>query len=386
MNEYLIIGGAGLQGESIAYDILKFDPKSRVIIADKSLNDALKVRKRLNSNRVDVAYADASNLEQMLGLMGRADIAIGSAGYKYNELLTKAAIATKTHFCDLGGNNTIVEKQFELIKEAKKAGIKIIPDCGIAPGAVSILAMYGISQIKNPSYIHESVGGLPQEPKGVLNYMEVFSITGLINEYIEPVEILHDYKLKIVDPLGGRENILIKDSKFPDGRLFLEAAYTSGGSSTLAKTFKGKIKTLDYKTLRYPEHWDQIKLLYDLGFFSEEKINDVTPRFVSEKLIKRAISYKGKDMLIAKVAVGNDKEEIELQLVDFYNDKTGHSAMQRTTGYSVAIIAEMMINGAIKGAGVMKLEECVPPEKFIDAWKEREMNLKTTYTKKRLNN
>lgn len=382
MNEYLIIG-AGLQGEAIAYDILKFDINSRITIADKFLDKALKVRERLKSNRIDAAYADASNLEQMIGLMNGKNIAIGAASYEYNELLTKAAIVTKTNFIDLGGNNTIVAKQFALSEEAKKAGITVIADVGVAPGAFTTLAIHGVTLIGEVKYIHGAVGGLPQEPKGSLLYQKVFDDEGLINEYTEPVEILDNYQLKTIEPLTGIQKMVIDDRKFSDEKTFpgrkvtLEAAFTSGGSSTLAKTYDGKIESLWYKTLRYPGHWDKIRFLYDLGLFSKEKFGNTTLREITKQGINKMIQYDGEDMLIMKMCVGNDKEKVDIQLVDFYDKTTGHSAMQRTTGYSAAIVAEMIVDKTIRSKGTLKIEESVSPIRFINAWKERDIDLKT---------
>lgn len=383
MNEYLIVG-AGLQGEAIAYDVLKFDNNSRIILADKFPESAVHIKNRLKSSRAEaIPYSvDASDIRQMIELMNGKNIAIGAASYAFNELLTKAAIASQTNFIDLGGNNTVVEKQFMLSEAAKRAGITVITDTGVAPGANSAVVKEGENIIGSVKYVHSFCGGLPIDPVGELKYMSVFNTSGLINEYIEPVEVLDNYKLKIVEPLTGIEDILIKDDRFPDGKLLLEAAFTSGGSSTLAKTYEGKIKSLDYKTLRYPGHWDRIRMLYKLGFFGQEEVKGIKPREISEYLIEKAIKYDGKDMLILKVRVGNDREKIDFQVVDFYNDTTKHSAMQRMTGYSAAIVAEMIVNNVIREKGVLKIEESVSPVKFINAWKERDINLEITHTKK----
>ncbi|MCP6725795.1 hypothetical protein NL526_27445, partial [Klebsiella pneumoniae] len=89
------------------------------------------------------------------------------------------------NFCDLGGNNYIVDEQLALDGEAKAAGVSIIPDCGLAPGMVSVLAMHGAARFDSVDEIHIRVGGLPQDPQPPLSYQLVFSVEGLINEYIE---------------------------------------------------------------------------------------------------------------------------------------------------------------------------------------------------------
>ena len=124
-------------------------------------------------------------------------------------MLAKAAIKAKCNFVDLGGNNTIVKKEFSLSNQAKKAGISIIPDSGLAPGLVSNLSALGIEELgkEKVQSVELRVGGLPQKPKGDLQYMIVFSVKGLINEYIEPVKIIEKFKVKTIKPMEPTEKI-----------------------------------------------------------------------------------------------------------------------------------------------------------------------------------
>ncbi|MFA5796977.1 MAG: saccharopine dehydrogenase C-terminal domain-containing protein [Candidatus Woesearchaeota archaeon] len=376
---YLVIG-AGMMGEAIAYDLLQDSETTKVIIVDRLKHVAEHIQQKLRDSRIIANAADASNSEEMKQLMQNVDVAIGAASYDYNEILAKAAIETSTHFCDLGGNNRIVEKEFLFDEHAKKAGVKIIPDCGIAPGAVSTIVAYGIEEMGMPDAVHIRVGGLPAHPQGPLNYMKVFSVRGLINEYKEDTEVLEDGELCLKKSMQEIEPIVFHDSRFKDNILHLEAAYTSGGSSTLAKTFKKKIRTLDYKTIRYPGHWEKIHTLEELGFFDEQIMDvrgvNVRPRDMTEQIIEKNISYHDSDMLLIRVSLIKDKKEVQYDLVDFQDEKTGHTAMQRTTGYSAAIVAQMMAKNQITDNGVLYIEKSVPPKLFIDEWAKRGLVLK----------
>lgn len=374
MNNYLIVG-AGLQAEAIAYDLLKFDQDSKITIVDKYFSKSMNIRK-LNTRRVIAEPGDASELDEMIQLMKGKDVAIGASSYKHNVVLTKAAIITGTNFLDLGGSNSIAEQQFTLDKEAKDVNICVVPNTGVGPGAdcTAFVLAYGL--IEKPKYARMLVGGNPQNPWGEFKYMGVFSYEGLIQEYVMPVEIIQNGKRIIVEPLTGIEDILYKDQRLTGGEVMLEATRTSGGLSTLAKTFEGKIETLEYKTLRYPGHWKLIKKMYDNGDFREDQfIKGKSRRQISQELFEKEMGYKDRDVIFLQVIVGNDEKEVRLQMTDFYDDATGHTAMQRTTGYSASIIAQMIAKGEIKDKGVLYVEKSIPPSRFFEEWSKRGINL-----------
>ena len=195
----------------------------------------------------------------MVALFRGHDSVISCVNYWYNVELSKAAIETGANFCDLGGNNYVVDDQLALDEQARAAGINIIPDCGLAPGMVSVLAMHGASRFDEVDEIHIRVGGLPQDPRPPLDYQLVFSVEGLINEYIEVARVIRDGEIKTVDSMTELESLSF------DGFPPLEAFQTSGGTSTLPDTFLGRIRELDYKTIRYAGHCDKFKAMIDLG-------------------------------------------------------------------------------------------------------------------------
>jgi len=167
--------------------------------------------------------------------------------YRFNYTLARIAVETITHFLDLGGNNEIVEKELGLSKEAVKNGVTVIPDCGLAPGLTSIITRDIVEQMESVDYVKLRVGGLPVNPKPPLNYQIVFSLTGLLNEYVEDAIVLDRGKIIKKKSMTELETIM-----FPQPFGKMEAFLTSGGCSTLPYVYKNRINYLDYKTVRYP--------------------------------------------------------------------------------------------------------------------------------------
>ena len=182
----VLVLGAGRMGHGAVFDLIHNSPDvERVTVADFDVTKAEAVAAAVATSRVDIRHVDADNISEVTEMMRGHDSVISCVNYWYNVALSKAAIETRANFCDLGGNNYIVDEQLALDADAKAAGINIIPDCGLAPGMVSILAMHGSAKFDTIEEIHIRVGGLPQDPQPPLNYQLVFSVEGLINEYID---------------------------------------------------------------------------------------------------------------------------------------------------------------------------------------------------------
>jgi len=374
---YLVIG-SGVMGSAIVYDLLLNPETEKVTAVDYDLEKAQALVKQNDDPRLDAAKADAAELSAMTEMMRDYDVAIGAASYTFNLTLTKAAIAAKTHYCDLGGNNDVVEAQCSLDEKARAQGVMILPGCGIAPGAVSIITAYGLEQLGTPEqvdYVKIRVGGLPQHPKGKLKYALVFSAQGLVNECKEPAEILRDGKTTKVKSMTELETL-----EFPQPFGILEAVHTSGGASTLTRTLakggahKTTVNKLDYKTLRYPGTWDQMIQFEKEGKFKEEHRKEF------EAYLEKTLPHDKEDALIMRISIGHEGKELVYELITTNDPNTGHTAMQRTTGYTASIIAQMLADGRIKRTGVLYKELDVPVKLFRDAWKKRGILLEESST------
>jgi lysine 6-dehydrogenase len=290
---------------------------------------------------------------------------------------SKAAIETQTNFCDLGGNNYIVDEQLAMDEAAKTANINIIPDCGLAPGMVSILAMHGAKRFDEIEEIHIRVGGLPQNPKTLLEYQLIFSVEGLINEYIEPARVIRDGKVGEIESMTELESLEFEG--FPP----LEAFQTSGGTSTLPDTFLGKVKTLDYKTIRYTGHCEKFKTMIDLGLCSSEELTvdfvKVKPRKVLAELLTRHLPADEADYVLVRVEFVGKKsgqtKHLRFDIVDKQDEQSGLSSMMRMTAFPASIIAQMMAKGDVLSRGATPQEIAIDSDKFVAELAKRNINI-----------
>jgi lysine 6-dehydrogenase len=364
----ILVLGAGRMGLGAVFDLAHNSSEvESVTVADADFGKAEQVVKTVRSEKVTAKQLDVSNIAETLELMKSHDSAISCVNYWYNVELSKAAIATETNFCDLGGNNYIVDEQLALDEEARAAGINIIPDCGLAPGMVSVLAMHGARRFDEIEEIHIRVGGLPQQPKTALKYQLVFSVEGLINEYIEIARVIRDGRITEVESMTEIESLVF------DGFPPLEAFQTSGGTSTLPDTFLGKIRELDYKTIRYAGHCEKFKTMIDLGLCSSEEIlvdyAHVTPRKVFGELLTRHLPADEPDYVLVRLEfVGKQSgatKTLRYDIVDRQDETTGLSAMMRTTAFPASIIAQMMARGDVLARGATPQEKAIDAEKFV---------------------
>ena len=380
-------------GYGAAFDLIHNSPGvEAVTVADFHLDKAEETSSKVGTSRISAVKVDAGNYEEAVELFRGHDSVISCVNYWYNEWLSKAAIETGVNFCDLGGNNYVVDKQLAMDREAKAAGINIIPDCGLAPGMVSILAMHGAKQFDQLDEIHIRVGGLPQVPQPPLDYQLVFSVEGLINEYIEIARVIRDGKVAEVDPMTEVESLSFEG--FPP----LEAFQTSGGTSTLPDTFLGIIKELDYKTIRYAGHCDRFKTMIDLGLCSSEEMiheeRTITPRRVFADLLEKHLPADGPDYVLVRlefvgrvssphVSKGSSEPEtrnskletLRYDIVDKQDETTGLSAMMRTTAFPASIIAQMMASGDVLARGATPQENAIDPDKFVAELERRNINI-----------
>jgi len=374
--------GCGMMGTAAIYDLTKNPNVTRIIAADLDIEKAKAARDRLDDDRIEPVEIDVGRPEETARKLDGVDAILGAVHYKYNVALTGIAIDIGAHFCDLGGNNTVVDQQLQLTKAAARADVSVIPDCGLAPGMVSLIVAHGDKEFHELSYIKIRVGGLPQHPKPPLDYKIVFSVEGLINEYIEPVRIIRNGKLETIEPLSELEHITTFASPFDH----LEAFTTSGGTSTLVNTYNGRVRNLDYKTIRYPGHCEKIKTLYQLGYFSSDALSmnghSLAPREMSALVLKEALSNEDTDVVLVVVElfgrIGPGNKRLTWRLVDYHNTETGLSAMARCTAFPAVIISQMQAEGKIRLAGALPQELAVPTDIFFDELKKRGIEFETT--------
>ena len=378
----MLVLGAGLQGSACAYDLLQNPDVNEVRLADLKVDHlpgflAPYSGKRLLPTRLDVRDADA-----VRAVMRESDAVMSAIPYYFNLELATLAAETGVHFCDLGGNTEIVFKQKELAAKAKAKDVTIVPDCGLAPGMVNILAQYGIDRLDEVQAVRIFVGGLPQKPEPPLNYQIVYSLEGVLDYYTTLSWVVRDGKPVQVKALSERVPV-----EFPAPVGTLEAFHTAGGLSTMAWRYEGKIPTMEYKTLRYPGHAALMEAVREMGLLDldpvEVKGQKIIPRdafiaTVGPKLTKP----KSRDLVALRVTVEGKKsgkaQTISFELVDRYDEKAKISAMMRTTGYSLSITGQMQARREVGPAGVYTPDECIPAKRYIEELAKRGVVIRET--------
>src|SRR3954466_8035569 len=375
----LLVLGAGLQGCACAYDLLQSPAITRVTLADvrpETLPPFLQRDwgGRLRPLKLDVTHAGA------VAEAFRGQAAVMSAiPYYYNGPMAKAAVEAGSHFSDLGGNTEIVFEQKKLHDHALARGVSIIPDCGLAPGMVNILAAEGIRRLHPAETVKVYVGGLPQHPEPPLNYQIVYSLEGALDYYTTPSWVLRGGRPVQVDALSEVEPV-----EFPAPVGTLEAFHTGGGISTLPFAYQGKIDVMEYKTLRYPGHAAVVRPIRELGLLANEPIEvkgkKVIPRDVFIAAVHpRLFKPEGRDLVALQVQVsgknGGKPDSVTFRLLDYYDAKHGISAMMRTTGYSLSITGQMQVDGRVQVKGVHTPDEAIPFGAYVAELAKRGVNI-----------
>lgn len=369
--------GSGLMGRAVVYDLSRADGVEKLGLFDFDAELAAEIARKYGNDITTAGKIDATDEDEVAAVLQNYDACISAVTYKYNEGLTRAAIKSRTHFFDLGGNNDVVRMQFDMDNAAKEAGITVIPDCGLAPGMVSVLAAGGMKEFDKINSLKIRVGGLPQVPRPPLNYQLVFSSEGLINEYWEPVVILENGQTKTINPMTGLEQLEF------DGIGELEAFYTSGGTSTLPQTYKGIIDFLDYKTIRYPGHCQLFKPMLEIGLGSRGpiRIGDVSiePRELFKKVLEKNLAFNEPDLVLVRLTFegtkGGSPRKLVYEIIDRQDSRTGLTSMMRCTSFPVAIIAWMVCSGRVAQKGVVPQELAIEPQFFITQLKKRNINV-----------
>src|SRR5438094_5929810 len=373
----MLVLGAGLQGSACAYDLLRQPGVERVTIADLKPERipgflGAHVGKRLTLLKLDVQ--DGAALRA--AMVGQAAVQ-NAAPYYFNLEVARAAVDAGIHCADLGGNTEIVFQQKKLDAEAKLRSVSVIPDCGLVPGMVNIIAAEGIRRVGAAESVKIFVGGLPQKPEPPLNYQIVYSLEGALDYYATPSWVLRAGRPERVDALSELEDV-----DFPSPVGTLEAFHTGGGISTMPWAYRGKVRTMEYKTLRYPGHVAIMRPIREMGLLSLEPVKMKGAEIVPRDAFIAAVSPQltkpnGRDLVALRVDVqGRNGSRVAWQLLDYFDEATGISAMMRTTGYSLAITGVMQVDGRIRSAGVYTPDEVVPFQASLDELQRRGVEIR----------
>jgi len=340
--------GAGQIGETIAS--LLTAAGYRLTVADHSPAQLarIKVGPRLQTKVIDVTDEAALNTL----LTGKFAV-LSAMPHAVTGAVAVAARKAGVHYLDLTEDVATTRLVKELAKDSDKA---FIPQCGLAPGFISIVAADLARRFDALDSVRMRVGALPAYPSNALNYNLTWSTEGVINEYCEPCEAIVDGQKREVPALEEREEFSL------DGVLY-EAFNTSGGLGTLCETLEGRVRTLNYRTIRYPGHAAIMKaLLNDL------RLRD--RRDVLKDILEQAVPATMQDVVIVFVTVAGQRDGRLLQ--DTYARKIySHalagkmrSAIQITTASSLCAMLDLLAQGSLPASGFVRQED-VPLAAFL---------------------
>jgi saccharopine dehydrogenase-like NADP-dependent oxidoreductase len=337
----VVVIGAGKIGSTITR-LLADTGDYRLTVVDRAA-DLLRAVEISNKVRTKVLEISDKALESVLA---GCYAVLSAAPYQLTTTIAKAAARAPVHYLDLTED---VRSTREIRAIAGKARSAFLPQCGLAPGFVSIVAYDLASRFETLDSVRMRVGALPQYPSNALNYNLTWSTDGVINEYIEPCEAIVDGHLVEVPALEEREEFSL------DGVTY-EAFNTSGGLGTLAETLKGKVNTLNYRTIRYPGHAAIMKaLLHDLGLRHR--------RDLLKDILENALPTTTQDVVIIFVTVSGRREGRLIQ--ETYANKIYsqpikgkvHSAIQMTTAASICAVLDLLAEGTLPQKGFIHQED-----------------------------
>lgn len=365
MGKHYLVLGAGMQGTAAAYDLASFGDADRVILADQDYEVAKAAAIRVNdlngNYRVIPHEVSAGDTRALSELMNNAsfkiDACLSAVPYRFSPLIARVAISTHTHFNDLGGNTAIVEQVLSLNDDAKNVGVSLVPDCGVAPGMINIIAMHEIEAYENDADVRLFCGGLPQNKELPYGYKILFDPNGLTNEYSGKAKVIRKGVVKEVDTLSIIRQLELLDPA-ADNVISLEASPTSGGTSNCTTKLVGRVNSYEYMTLRYPGHFEALRAFKDFGFFDETRNEAYGSKSLRDIFHDRASAMwrfpNEPDVLYLNVSTRgteratHEQSQKSFTLIDRQDPTTGFTAMERTTAFSAAIVTIMQAKGEIE--------------------------------------
>ena len=353
MKSILMLGG-GKVGSLIAC-LLSGTGDYRLYVGDSD-KDALRHIEQLGCPNLTTHSVDAMNradLERFLE-SNPIDAIVSSLPYYCNFTVAEMALKFRLHYFDLTED---VEVSRYIAKISSNAETAFVPQCGLAPGFISIIANELMTHFEELDTVKLRVGALPINPSNALKYSLTWSTDGLINEYGNLCHGVENGVPTVLLPLEGYETIEV------DGLLY-EGFNTSGGIGTLAETYRGKVRTLNYKTLRYPGHCEKVHFL-----MQDLKLNQ--DRGTLKRILENAVPKTLQDVVLIYVSVtGRQNGSLfeENYVKKFYHREISSrlwSAIQVTTACGLCAVADLMLQSAEPPKGFVT-QESIKYKNFLE--------------------
>ena len=343
MHRVLLLG-AGKIGRMIAR-LLVDTGDYRVTVGDVSPAALARISRQ---SGVETVPIDVESSQALGRAMGAGDIVISALSFYHNTRVAEAALAAGASYFDLTEDVETTRIVREMAARAA-AGQVFMPQCGLAPGFISIVAQHLTRRFEKVDAVRMRVGALPLFPTGALKYNLTWSTDGLINEYCNPCEAIHDSRRVELLPLEGYEEFALDGMRY-------EAFNTSGGLGTLAETLDGVVRELNYKTIRYVGHCTPVRLLVN-----ELRLNE--RRDALKEILEHAVPITFQDVVVTFCTVTGWQERQLVQITDarkvYHGRISGEnwSAIQITTAAGVCAAVDLFVAGQLPQRGFVRQEQ-----------------------------
>ena len=341
----ILMLGAGKVGSLIAC-LLSETGDYRLYVADSN-DDAVRNIEALKCSNLTVHKLDAVNRESMERFLeaNPVEAVVSCLPYYCNFVVAEIALKFGLHYLDLTED---VEVARFIAKASRNAQTAFVPQCGLAPGFISIIANELMTHFEVLDTVKLRVGALPVNPSNALKYSLTWSTDGLINEYGNLCHGVENGEETVLLPLEGYETIEV------DGLLY-EGFNTSGGIGTLVETYRGRVRTMNYKTLRYPGHCEKVQFL-----MQDLKLNQ--DRETLKRILENAVPKTLQDVVLIYVSVAGKQggelfEENYVKKI-YPTEIAGRlwSAIQVTTASSLCAVAELLLQSQSPPRGFVTQE------------------------------
>lgn len=351
-----LVLGSGIVGRAAAWDLDRRGHEVTVADADPAAAQALGEELGLTWKQLDATDSPA-----VLSALSTVDSVISGVPYRFGAALAQAAVQTRTHYYDFGGNPAVVKEQLLLDESAAASGVAVVPDCGLAPGLANVMAAGAIADAGTATDVQIRVGVLPRNPEGTIQYQLAFYAGGLINEYAEQCEIISDGVATTVDPLTRFEGLDW------DGLGRLEAFSTAGGTSTMCQEYEGLVDNLEYKTIRYPGHGRIFAAMREIGLFEVKEsrfgATSIAPRTVLESLLTDRLPRGGPDITLVHVSVTTASGVSVQRIMDEHDGR--FSSLARTTAFPATALCDLIARGEVEFVGAAAMHTASPGARLI---------------------
>ncbi len=343
MHRVLLLG-AGKIGRMIAHQLCGTG-EYELVVADANQEVVERLGKQLD---IRAQTIDATNAGELAQAMEHRDTVISALSYRHNPLIAETALTAGLSYFDLTEDVTTTRRVRAFAEKAKPGQI-FMPQCGLAPGFISIVANHLTKKFERLDSVRMRVGALPQFPTGALKYNLTWSTDGLINEYCNPCEAIHDGQRIDVLALEGLEHFSLDGVRY-------EAFNTSGGLGTLCESLDAKVRELNYKTVRYVGH-------RDLALMLVRELRLGERREVMKDILEKSLPVTFQDVVITFCTVTGWREDQFVQISDarkiYHQEIDGDrwSAIQLTTAAGLSTVVDLHVAGKLPPQGFVAQEQ-----------------------------